>query len=189
MPYYAPLSLSQDFWTVHQWKKKKKKNHSQAYRSKEGHFFCQSFSFLTSSLSLCELTQHALRALAFLPPAYSSLRTDLRGTSTPCRAESSLQMCWLQNKKPGNSPAKQLASEPDAFVLDCNLRTQQLIWSSVRYPQKDDRLLWFQFSKKNLVSWRQWSGVIGDTLGYQRICRSPEPFWIGRITPYCLKWH
>lgn len=156
-----------------------RKNHSQAHRSKAGQFLFFFFDNFSASwqghslfVSLLSMIWEHWFFFHWVTPA-----SDLQGKSPPCSAMNSLQTCWLQDKKRVNSPAKLLASEPDAFVLDCNLHTQQFIWSSVRC-----QIVWFQFfSKKNLVSWTQWFGVIGDVFWYERIYRSPEPFRIVMI--------
>lgn len=158
--YYALLSLSQDFWMVHQWKK----YHSQAYRSKTGQYvlFWSTFLLLDKLDSLCGLTQQTLRALAIFPWVYSSLRPALEGMSTPCSAESSLHVCWLLNQNSGNSPAKPLASEPAASC------------ARLQPPQARDHLELSQvstercqtvgcpFCKKNLVCWMQPTGIVGN---------------------------
>lgn len=117
MPSYTLLSL----WKFLEFPSLKK-NHRQADGKKARQIYIYkifiyiciniyilSSNFLTSSSSLCVLTQHDFSALAFLPLAYSSPRTDLSRMFAPHSAESSMQMCWLQNNKSGNSPANFLA--------------------------------------------------------------------------------
>lgn len=166
MPYYAPLSLSQDFWLAHRWKK----YHSQAYRSKAGQictYFGQTFCFLTSFVPfvgpLSMLWEHWPFFHGFLPDSEQPWKA--RPHHAVPRAHCTLADYWIRTQA---TLLLSLCLQSQALsVLDCKLHRQEVIQSSVRYSQKGARLYGVHSARRiSFAECNEHNGIIGDVCGY-----------------------
>lgn len=164
LAYYAPLSLSQYSWMVHQWKK----YHSQTYRSKAEKICTFFVSYFTSWQVRCPLWAHSACLESTGHPSMGLFQIQ----NSPGRYAHTMQHWELPahllttESELRHSPGKPLASEPGVSCAGLETTQARAHLELGQIPTERCQIVGCPFCKKNLVCWMQPTDIVGNVFVY-----------------------